>query len=40
MGSVLHPFVQMPLGWENSVRKRPYEHIYPSAEEIIQTARA
>lgn len=32
---LLHPFVQMPLGCGKSVRKRPYEHIYPSAEEII-----
>ena len=37
---LLHPFVQMPLGWENSVRKRPYEHIYPSAEEIIQNGKS
>ena len=36
---LLHPFVQMPLGWEKSVRKRPYEHIYPSAEEIIHNGK-
>jgi len=27
---LLHPFVQMPLGWEESMRKTPCEHIYPS----------
>lgn len=32
---LLHPFVQMPSGWEKSVRNRHYQHIYPSAEEII-----
>ncbi|WP_142314654.1 DUF2711 family protein [Bacillus cereus] len=37
---LLHPFVQMPLGWEKSVRKRPYEHIYPSAEEIIHNGKS
>ncbi|SME46779.1 hypothetical protein BACERE00185_05099 [Bacillus mobilis] len=37
---LLHPFVQMPSGWENSVRKRPYEHIYPSAEEILQNGKS
>nr|WP_203288175.1 DUF2711 family protein [Metabacillus sp. cB07] len=32
---LLHPFVQMPSGWEGNVRKTPYEHIYPSNEEIF-----
>lgn len=37
---LLHPFVQMPLGWEHSVRKKSYEHIYPSAEEIMQNGKS
>ncbi|PES87123.1 hypothetical protein CN504_05875 [Bacillus anthracis] len=37
---LLHPFVQMPLGWEKSMRKKPYEHIYPSAEEIIHNGKS
>ena len=37
---LLHPFIQMPLEWEKSVRKRPYEHIYPSAEEIIYNGKS
>ncbi|RFB20695.1 DUF2711 family protein [Bacillus sp. ALD] len=32
---LLHPFVQMPLGWERSKRENPYQHIYPSDEEMI-----
>ncbi|QHK01374.1 DUF2711 family protein [Bacillus velezensis] len=32
---LLHPFVRMPDGWEEQKRKRPYEHMYPSDEEII-----
>lgn len=32
---LLHPFVQMPSGWEKTVRKTSYEHIYPSDEEIL-----
>ncbi|WP_243550595.1 DUF2711 family protein [Priestia megaterium] len=32
---LLHPFVQMPLGWEKSKRENPYQHIYPSDEEMI-----
>lgn len=37
---LLHPFVQMPLEWEKSVRKKLYEHIYPSAEEIIHNGKS
>ncbi|MGY4715516.1 DUF2711 family protein [Bacillus amyloliquefaciens] len=36
---LLHPFVRMPDGWEEQKRKRPYEHIYPSDEEIIAMGR-
>ncbi|MEW4022187.1 DUF2711 family protein [Bacillus siamensis] len=36
---LLHPFVRMPDGWEAQKRKRPFEHIYPSDEEIIETGR-
>ncbi|WP_045925245.1 DUF2711 family protein [Bacillus siamensis] len=36
---LLHPFVRMPDGWEAQKRKRPFEHIYPSDEEIIATGR-
>ncbi len=32
---LLHPFVQMPFGWGKSKRENPYQHIYPSDEEII-----
>ncbi|OES45449.1 DUF2711 family protein [Domibacillus iocasae] len=32
---LLHPFVQMPSGWEKTIRKNSYQHIYPSDEEII-----
>lgn len=32
---LLHPFVQMPSGWEETVRKTPHEHIYPNNEEIF-----
>lgn len=32
---LFHPFVQMPFGWEKSKRENPYQHIYPSDEEII-----
>ncbi|WP_339075797.1 DUF2711 family protein [Bacillus velezensis] len=32
---LLHPFVLMSDGWEEQKRKRPYEHMYPSDEEII-----
>ncbi|MGM1513212.1 DUF2711 family protein [Bacillus cereus group sp. BceL212] len=31
-----HPFVQMPLGWEQTKRKNPHQHIYPSDEEILK----
>ncbi|HZH61139.1 MAG TPA: DUF2711 family protein [Metabacillus sp.] len=33
---LLHPFVQMPLGWEQTKRKNPYQYIYPSDEEILK----
>ena len=33
---LLHPFVQMPSGWEQAKRKHPSHHIYPSDEEIVQ----
>lgn len=36
---LLHPFVLMSDGWEEQKRKRPYEHIYPSDEEIIAMGR-
>lgn len=32
---LLHPFVQMPSGWEESIRENSYQHIYPSDEEIL-----
>ncbi|PUB08210.1 DUF2711 family protein [Paenisporosarcina sp. OV554] len=32
---LLHPFVQMPDGWEKRKRERPFQHIYPSDEEIL-----
>ncbi|MEC1839676.1 DUF2711 family protein [Bacillus amyloliquefaciens] len=36
---LFHPFVRMPDGWEEQKRKRPFEHIYPSDEEIITMGR-
>ncbi|GIN93148.1 hypothetical protein J22TS1_41990 [Siminovitchia terrae] len=33
---LLHPFIQMPQGWEENKRNNEYEHIYPSDEEILQ----
>lgn len=33
---LLHPFVEMPLGWEQLRRQSPYEHIYPSDEDILK----
>lgn len=32
---LLHPFIQMPLGWEQNKRKNEYEHIYPTDKEIL-----
>lgn len=32
---LLHPFVHMPDGWEKRKRERPFQHIYPSDEEIL-----
>ncbi|MCU7766407.1 DUF2711 domain-containing protein [Priestia megaterium] len=32
---LLHPFIQMPSGWEKSKRENPYQHIYPSDEEMF-----
>lgn len=32
---LLHPFVQMPSGWEKTVRETSYQHIYPSDKEIL-----
>ena len=32
---LLHPFVQMPSRWEKTMRKTPYQQIYPSNEEIL-----
>lgn len=32
---LLHPFVQMPSGWEETMRKNPWQHIYPSDEETF-----
>ena len=37
---LLHPFVQMPLGWEKLMRKRGYQHIYPSAEEAFNVGKS
>jgi hypothetical protein len=36
---LLHPFVQMPLGWTQSKQKNPHQHIYPSNEEILNLAK-
>ncbi|WKD93581.1 DUF2711 family protein [Bacillus velezensis] len=36
---LLHPFVRMPDGREEQKRKRPYEYMYPSDEEIIAMGR-
>ncbi|MEB2278349.1 DUF2711 domain-containing protein [Bacillus sp. ILBB4] len=33
---LFHPFIQMPSGWEKSKRKNPYQHIYPSDEEMLK----
>ncbi|MDX8363356.1 DUF2711 family protein [Cytobacillus sp. IB215316] len=32
---LLHPFIQMPWGWENSKGKSTREHIYPSDKEAL-----
>jgi len=32
---LLHPFIQMPLGWEQNKRKNEFEHIYPTDAEIL-----
>ncbi|MGU3397424.1 DUF2711 family protein [Priestia aryabhattai] len=32
---LFHPFIQMPYGWEKTKRENPYQHIYPSDEEMI-----
>ncbi|CAM4083940.1 hypothetical protein BAMA_16800 [Bacillus manliponensis] len=37
---LLHPFVQMPLGWEKSMRKRQYQHIYPNDEEALNIGKS
>lgn len=31
---LLHPFIQMPVGWE--IKNREEEHIYPTEEEILK----
>ena len=36
---LLHPFIQMPLGWEKSKRKNEFEHIYPTDQEILQSGK-
>lgn len=33
---LLHPFVQMPLGWGKQKRQNPFEHIYPDNLEILK----
>lgn len=33
---LLHPFIKMPLGWEENKRDNEYDHISPSDEEILQ----
>ncbi|GAB1792648.1 DUF2711 family protein [Priestia megaterium] len=33
---LFHPFIQMPSGWEKSKRANPYQHIYPSDEEVFK----
>ncbi|PWA11188.1 DUF2711 domain-containing protein [Pueribacillus theae] len=37
---LLHPFVQMPSGWEKKKRKNPYQHIYPSDEETFNLGKS
>jgi len=32
---LLHPFIQMPKGWSEKKKSHPYEHVYPSDEEIL-----
>lgn len=34
---LLHPFVQMPLGWEIAKRERPFQHIYPSDQDTLDS---
>ncbi|SFS77109.1 DUF2711 family protein [Paenibacillus sp. BC26] len=34
---LLHPFVQMPIGWEQSKRQSEFEHVYPNREEILMS---
>lgn len=33
---LLHPFIQMPLGWEKNKLQNEFEHIYPTDQEILQ----
>jgi hypothetical protein len=33
---LLHPFVQMPMGWGQNKRENEHEHIYPTDEEILK----
>lgn len=34
---LLHPFIQMPLGWEKTKRKSNGEHTYPTDKEVLQS---
>lgn len=37
---LLHPFVEMPSGWTQSKKNQnPYQHIYPTDEEILNNAK-
>lgn len=36
---LLHPFVQMPLGWEHNKKENEYQHIYPSNEDILKQSK-
>lgn len=33
---LLHPFIQMPMGWGENNRENEHEHIYPTDAEILQ----
>lgn len=37
---LLNPFIQMSLDWERTNRNNPYEHIYPTDEQIIKYGRS
>jgi Protein of unknown function (DUF2711) len=36
---LLHPFIQMPLGWTlDKQNQQPFKHIYPTDEETMDQA--